>query len=583
MATALRQYIVKNLGDLRTILHRTAPEPNVSLGQILRRARLIDESQLKTALARQEVERGKHLGRILVELKLVNQDQVNFALAQKFGIPVVKLEDVEITPEVLARVPADLAIQYNLLPLGQIDSRLIVATENPMETKGVEALGFHTNLKVEPVMSSARDITLALSKYYSKFDEHEAMEDIRLGVVSDGPTDAETRHLIEHSANRKPIVRLLNAIVVQAVVRNASDIHIRPLTEHVALYYRIDGQLQLTRSLHKSLLASLVSRIKIIGRMNIAERRLPQDGQARLVRKDKVIDLRFSVLPTVHGESVVIRLLNRETGMKPLARLGFCVEQQHRVRRMISRPHGLILVTGPTGSGKTTTLYALLNEIKRRDVHILSVEDPVEYDMDGVEQVQVAGVKGYTFAAALRHFLRHDPDVIMVGEIRDEETARVANRAALTGHLVFSTLHTNDTVSSVTRLLDMGIEPYLLGATLVGVLAQRLVRVICPRCREVAPETASVRHRFGFGDGQVFYRGRGCTACHNTGYRGRTMICELLEVSPAIADLVTHGRPAGELREAALKEGMQTLLQAGLAAAGRGITSVDEAFSVCSQ
>lgn len=576
----MRQYVVRNLGDLREIVHRTTPQPNICLGQILQRAHLIDDQQLGTALALQHRDSGKHLGRILVELKLVNQDQVNIALAQKFGIPVVKLEDIEITPEVLARVPADLAIQYNLLPLGQIDGRLVVATENPMDTKGIEALGFHTNLKVEPVMASAREITLALSKYYSRFDEHEAMEDIRLGVVSDGAAAGEAGHLIEQSATRKPIVRLLNAIVLQAVMRNASDIHIRPQTDDVVLYYRIDGKLLLTRALHKSLLPSLVSRIKVIGHMNIAERRLPQDGTARLVRKNKVIDLRMSVLPTVHGESVVIRLLNRDTGMRPLGRLGFSPAQQVQVRRMIRRTHGLVLVTGPTGSGKTTTLYALINEVKKRNLHILSVEDPVEYDMDDVEQVQVANVKGCTFASALRHFLRHDPDVIMVGEIRDEETARIANRAALTGHLVLSSLHTNDTVSSVTRLLDMGIEPYLLGTTLIGVVAQRLVRVICPRCRERADVNETTRRRLGLNGQQVFYRGAGCTVCHNTGYRGRTMICELLEVSPALAHLISRGRPARDLREAALKVGMATLSRGGLDLAARGITSLEEIFSV---
>ena len=313
----MRQHIVRNLGDLRAVIRRTAPQPNTCLGEILQRARVIDTQQLQVALAHQHRDSGKHLGRILVELKLVNEEQVNVALAQKFGIPVVKLEDIEITPEVLARVPADLAIQYNLLPLGQIDGRLVVATENPMDTKGIEVLGFLTNLKVETVMSSAREITLALSKYYSKFDEHEAMEDVRLGVVSDGMPAGESGHLIEQSAKRKPIVRLLNAIVLQAVVRNASDIHIRPQIAGVALYYRIDGKLLLSRTLHKSLLPSLVSRIKIIGHMNIAEHRLPQDGNARLVRRNKVIDLRFSVLPTVYGESVVIRLLNREGPWTP--------------------------------------------------------------------------------------------------------------------------------------------------------------------------------------------------------------------------------------------------------------------------
>ena len=360
---------------------------------------------------------------------------------------------------------------------------------------------------------------------------------------------------------------------------NASDINIRPGRDAVAVYYRVDGCLQRVRTLHKSLLAALVSRVKIIGQMNIAERRLPQDGHARLVRGSAVIDLRLSVLPTVHGESVVIRLLNKEVGLKPLADLGMSAAHQETLRTMVHKPHGLVLVTGPTGAGKTTTLYALLNEVKRRNPHVLSIEDPVEYDMEDVEQVQVANVKGYTFATALRHLLRHDPDVIMIGEIRDEETARIANRAALTGHLVLSSMHTNDTVASVTRLLDMGVEPYLLCSTLAGVLAQRLVRVNCARCKAAEEVDASMKGMLGLEEGQVFYRGRGCPACRNSGYRGRTLLYELLEVTPAIARLINGRRPAHELRDEAEKQGMTPLLENGLALARRGITSLAEVFN----
>ena len=298
----------------------------------------------------------------------------------------------------------------------------------------------------------------------------------------------------------------------------ASDINIRPEKFRVNVYYRVDGRLQFIRSLHKSLLPAVVSRIKITGQMNIAERRLPQDGHARMVHQGRSIDLRISIIPTIMGESVVVRVLDKGAGLRPMEELGIPPHDMEVFRQLIQRSYGMFLVTGPTGSGKSTTLYAVLDAVKARgNPHILTVEDPVEYDMEGIEQVQVAQMTGFTFAEALRHFLRHDPDVVMVGEIRDLETARIANKAALTGHLVFSTLHTNDAASSVTRLLDMGIEPYLVSAVLLGVLAQRLVRVVCPECKEEAAVDELVRRTLGVGNDEVFYSGHGCANCNGTG------------------------------------------------------------------
>jgi len=419
-----------------------------------------------------------------------------------------------------------------------------------------------------------------LQKFYSKLEESEAIEDLQLDPVGSSPDNSDSLYAMEQEAQRKPIVRLVNAILIQGVTKGASDIHIRPEKDRVNVYYRIDGRLHYSRTMSRSLLPALVSRIKITAQMDISERRLPQDGHARLAWGSKSIDLRISVVPTVKGESVVIRILDKDAGMRPLDSLGLQEREYTLIKRLMVRPHGLFLVTGPTGSGKSTTLYAILNEVKKRDVHLLTVEDPVEYDMDGVEQVQISVVKGYTFAQALRQFLRHDPDVIMVGEIRDEETAHIANKAALTGHLVFSTLHTNDAASTVTRLVDMGLESYLLSSTLLGVMAQRLVRVNCPKC--LAPEEVEpyIRHSLNLQPDEVFYRGTGCDACNQTGYRGRMTVCELLVVTPEIAQLINEGGTTQQIQQAAMASGMSKLGDNALTLARTGKTSLEEVFAV---
>ncbi|MCW8928131.1 MAG: GspE/PulE family protein, partial [Gammaproteobacteria bacterium] len=379
---------------------------------------------------------------------------------------------------------------------------------------------------------------------------------------------------------KKPIVRLVNALITQGIQHHASDIHIRPGKERVTIYYRIDGKLRFSRSLSRALLPAIVSRIKITGRMDIAERRLPQDGHSRVLTEGNTVDLRISIMPTINGESVVIRILDKRIGLKPLDDLGLGLEETKKIRQLIGRSYGMLLVTGPTGSGKSTTLYAVLEAIRERNPHIITVEDPVEYDMEGIEQIQIASGMGYTFAEALRHILRHDPDVIMVGEIRDLETARIANKAALTGHLMLSTLHTNDAASTVTRLIDMGVEPYLLSSTLLGVMAQRLVRLNCPLCLTEEPVNDEARELLGLTENETFYYGKGCTSCNNTGYHGRSMVCELLVISPRLSSLINRGANSQEIKQAALQEGMKSLTLNALELARQKRTSIEEVLSV---
>ncbi len=580
----LQGFPLRSSADLHQLLGRGAPPQAPSdrrLGELLVEEGLLSPQQLEAALALQRRQRRRHLGQILVEQGWVSQEAVALCLARKLGIPTVRLTGFEMPSHLLSLVPADLAVQYSLVPLGEVGGKLVVAMDNPFNREAVEALRFSTRQPVEVVMASTRDIQHLLQKFYSKLEEDEAMEALQLDPVGT-PVEQESLHLMEQEAQRKPIVRLLNAILVQGVSRGASDINIRPERDRVNVYYRIDGKLHFARALHKSLLPALVSRVKITAQMDIAERRLPQDGHARLVWGRKSVDLRISVVPTVKGESVVIRVLDREAGLRPLDRLGLREEELAEIRRLMAKPHGLFLVTGPTGSGKSTTLYALLNELRRRDPHILTVEDPVEYDMEGIEQVQISPAKGLGFAQVLRHFLRHDPDVIMVGEIRDEETAEIANKAALTGHLVLSTLHTNDAVSTVSRLLDMGIEPYLLASTLLGVMAQRLVRLNCVHCLEREEVDPAIRRELGLGPEEAFYRGRGCELCGKIGYQGRTTVCELLTVGPELSQLIAEGAPKHRLLEAAREQGMVSLAENAVALARSGRTSVEEIYSVLS-
>jgi type IV pilus assembly protein PilB len=586
----MRTYTLKGVKDLRALLQVHKRMSDMRLGEVLLEERLISVEQLEEALvAQKELRTGsRHLGQILVETGLVTPDQLNIALAKKLAIPYVRIESFEVDLRLLSIIPSDVALQYKVLPLAEIDKTLVVAMVNPLDHSVVDALRFSTKMSIESVMASRDELDAAMVRYYSRSEESESfdsLEDLDMDldpVVEAAPKGEAAIHAIEQEAQKKPIVRLLNAILLQAVNNGASDINIRPEKDRVNVYYRVDGKMQFVRTLSRALLPALVSRIKITGQMDISERRLPQDGKARMMRHGQQVDLRISVVPTVKGESVVIRVLNKATSVRQIDALGLNARDLENVQRLISRPNGIFLVTGPTGSGKSTSLYALLNDVKRRNPHILTIEDPVEYDMDGVEQVQILQAKGFGFAQALRQFLRHDPDVIMVGEIRDEETAQIANKAALTGHLVFSTLHTNDAPSTVMRLIDMGIEPYLLGTTLLGVMAQRLIRLNCPHCVTDEQVEPHVRRILELSDDEKFRRGAGCYECNYSGYKGRTTVVELLVVSSEIADLIVKGRPSQEIEQLSIQQGMRTLVKNALEVARDGRTSLEEVYALSS-
>jgi len=555
------------------------------LGQILLAESLINRGQLEQALViqnQQQQQRSSHqrLGELLIQQRLVSRQHVNTLLARKFGIPCVRLEQYQIPVEVVSRVPAHLVLQYQLVPVALVGQRLLVASETPWDNEGMELLRFHTGLQLEWLMASSEDVSATLGRYFSQCDEDEALQDSGLQRAQvPGATDLQS---LEQQANKRPIVRLLNTLILQGLERRTSDIHIRPTEQVIEVYFRLDGRMQRMRTLAKPLLAPLVSRAKILARLNIAERRLPQDGHARFQRGQHQTDLRLSVIPTIHGESVVIRLLDPLTGVKQLADLGLPEDQLQALQVLASQRSGLILVVGPTGAGKSTTLYALLDRIRRDGRHILSVEDPVEYQVEGVEQVQVNERKGMLFSNVLRHFLRHDPDVIMVGEIRDQSTAELAVRAAMTGHLVLSTLHTRDAPATVMRLLNMGVEPYLLGSTLLAVMAQGLIRVNCRHCRVEETIDTAVLQRLGLkqGGSMTFVKGRGCRQCHHSGYNGRRVIAELMGVDEAMALLINRHAPLPLLRQHALARGMKPMLQQAWTLVRDGHSTIEEMMNL---
>ena len=578
-----KQIPINDTEDLARTLRESVAHADSLLGDILLASGEITPEQLQESLDAQKIsEPPKHLGELLVDLGFTSQEQVNIALADKLGVPYVSLEDFEVGQFPVSLIPPDIALQYNILPLAVIGDLLVIAMENPFDWDALEIVRFNVKKNIEPVLSPARDITRALNKFYSDFSEDNLLEEMESSpdfpVSSDGVDTSP--HLVVQEANKAPIVRLLDAIISQGILRKASDINIRPEKVRVNVFYRIDGKMQFVRTFHKSLLLPLMSRIKIMGHMDIAERRLPQDGHARVFRHNRPVDLRLSVIPTVVGESAVLRILDKEVGLKPIDSIGLMPKELESLSSMITQTTGMLLVVGPTGSGKSTTLYAILNEIRKNNPHVITVEDPVEYHIEGLEQIQTASSRGYTFAEALRHILRHDPDVIMVGEIRDGETVQIANKAALTGHLVLSTLHTNDAPSTITRLTDMGVEPYLLSSTLLGVLSQRLVRLNCSRCVEEVSDDAELRKSLEIKNSGVFFRGKGCAACDFTGYHGRHAVCELLVITPEIRQLINESATAQSIRKLAIKQGMVPIFESALKLAREARISLEEVYSV---
>jgi type IV pilus assembly protein PilB len=550
------------------------------LGEVLIEEGLIRYEQLEEALAEQQ-RTGRALGRVLIDLGMLEEQDLVSALAKQIGLPFVDLGEYPVDPAAAALISDALAKRYSALPIGYEDSKLVVAMSDPANVFALDDIRTITGLEIKPVVATRADIVEAIARFH-KLDQ--SVEDI-VGAAAEENAEAEdlakTRELVEDA----PIVKLVNLLITQAVQERASDIHIEPAEKDVRIRYRIDGVLHEVMRSPKSIQSGVISRLKIMADINIAERRIPQDGRVGLVVGGKAIDLRVATLPTVYGEKVVIRILDKSSVLLNLQDLGFSENNFTRYESSFRKPYGMILVTGPTGSGKSTTLYATLNIINTPERNIITVEDPVEYRLAGVNQIQINPKAGLTFASALRSILRSDPDVVLIGEIRDRETAQIAVEAALTGHLVLSTLHTNDAPSAISRLLEMGIEPFLVSSAIDGILAQRLLRVLCDRCKELYAPTEDALREAGvplLPDGTLpkLYRSVGCSHCSKTGYRGRMAAHEVMLKSEEIERLTSERRSAEEIGRIAYQQGMRTLREDGIDKVIQGVTSIEEIMRV---
>ena len=562
-------------------LNSLSPPP-LRLGEILVQARVVTDELLQEALARAGEER-QRLGEALVAMGAASADDVLKAVAAQQELPYLSAEELPSTPPALKELSPKYLRQYVACPIAVEGTTVTVATADPTNPLLLDDLEQTLSLAIKLCVAPGPAILEAIERAYGA---NTALQKIVEGMGSGADRHAEPEDDVDHLrdlAFEAPVVRLVNLLIEEALAADASDIHIEPFEDSLRVRYRIDGLLYDQEAPPRRLQAALTSRIKIMAELNIAERRLPQDGRIRVTGMGgRRVDIRVSTVPTIHGESIVMRLLDRSSVFLPFDRLGFSSPTARAFEMLIRQPHGILLVTGPTGSGKTTTLYAALDKINRADLKIITVEDPVEYQLKGVNQIPVRPKIGLSFAAGLRHIVRQDPDVIMVGEIRDLETAEIAIQSALTGHLVFSTLHTNDAPGAVTRLQDMGCEPYLLSSVLTGVLAQRLVRRICQACR--APDHPDPAELLALGitdaTGLELFRGKGCDECRGTGYRGRTGIYELFKISEEARSLIVQKVPGGEIRRHAVGHGMITLREDAWAKACAGLTTVAEILRV---
>lgn len=551
----------------------------IRIGDVLVAAGAITEEQLQEGLAKQK-ETGRKLGNALVDLGFISNDMLITVLTTQLGIDYIELKGAKIEDKVIHMVPESMVTKYQAIPI-EVDpdnpNILKVAMADPMDIMAMDDIGLVTNLQVEPMLASEEGIKNAIDKYYGSAQAMEAAEAYRQEQQSalGGDDEDGSNDEIDNS----PIVLLVKQIIEGGVRQRASDIHIEALENSVRVRYRIDGALKQVMSYDLSILAGITARIKIIGGMDIAEKRKPQDGRITIMVDRREFDVRVSILPTVFGEKTVMRLTSKDGLTKPKSALGFDAEQEKVFDNILSNPHGIILVTGPTGSGKSTTLYTSLSELNTEDVNIITVEDPVEANINGINQVQVNNKADMTFAAALRSILRQDPDIIMIGEIRDGETAGIAVQAAITGHLVVSTLHTNSAASTITRLIDMGIESYIAGDAVVGVIAQRLVRRLCTTCKQ--PRLVEDEERVQLGipadeEDVIIYEPQGCPLCNDTGYAGRIGVYEMMPVSRELQAVIASGATADVIEKQALKEGMLTLKMGAAKHVLDGITSIAE-------
>jgi len=547
----------------------------------------ITEEQLAKALQIQKDSK-ENLGNILVRTGAVpNDEELAEFTGRQLNIGALRLSDVELNPDVVKMIPLDIARKFNVIAVSKLGKTLIVAISDPNNIYVLDAIKFITRHSVQPVISPEKAIQKAIDTYYqdtSGIDQIlEGLKDGDLELI-DESDDVPTEQDIRSQVQDKPLVKLVDSIIAEAIRKGCSDIHIETYEKRIRVRYRLDGNLQETAPIPFKYRAAIVSRVKIMADLDISERRLPQDGRIKVKFGDKAVDLRVSVLPTIFGEKVVMRILDPGSVNVNLTRLGFNQSSLKKFESAIQLPYGMILVTGPTGSGKTTTLYSALKQINHPDINIMTAEDPVEFNFDGINQVAVKSEIGLTFAASLRSFLRQDPDVVMVGEIRDGETADIAVRAALTGHLVFSTLHTNDAPSTVDRLIDMEIPNYLVASCVKLVMAQRMVRKLCPNCKHEVKVPKETLLTLGIPEEDIpnvkVFEGRGCSECNDTGYSGRTGIFEVMPISPEIERLIVTRASNADLRKQAIEEGMLTLRMAALDKLKAGVTSVEEVLAV---
>jgi len=560
------------------------------IGQIMVDLGFISDRQLGVLLEEQQQRRGELLGQVALSMGMISEEQLTQALAEQMGLQVVNLSEVVVPPEVLAHITEPMAQLYRIIPVSFRDNTLTVAMCDPQKLSVIDELRSFLGYDVRAVVAAEKDLLRALERYYAgggesveqliaDMETDQELAAAAAALQKDGPIDLTA---VEALADTAPVRKLLNMVLLLAIKDHASDLHFEPFEGEFKIRIRADGVLYEMVPPPRHLAVAITTRIKVMANLDIAERRLPQDGRIRLTVGGHPVDLRVSVLPTMFGESIVLRILDRSVVMLDLDVVGMDASTLVAFRRIIQRPNGIVLVTGPTGSGKTTTLYGALNELNSIEDKLITTEDPVEYEIDGIVQLPVDPAIGNTFAHYLRSILRHDPDIILVGEIRDLETAEIAVQASLTGHLVFSTLHTNDAPSAITRLRDMGIPPFLITATLEAVLAQRLVRKICQECREeTVPGTENLADLDLTPEdviGKKFYRGRGCTACNNTGFRGRIGLFELMPMNDVIRDLIHRGVSSEKIRDAALRSGMRPLRQTALDKVFDGVTTIDEAI-----
>ena len=565
------------------------------LGELLLKENLINSDQLKQALEHQKSTGGR-LGNSLVKLGFLSDDEVTAVLSRQYGVPSINLGYFEVDPSVTKLIPMETALKYQILPLSRVGSSLTVAMVDPTNVFAMDDIKFMTGFNIEPVVASESAINEAIKKHYGSVEDVERKKEIEeiVSFIDEGGAesveledqDESSLNLaaLEKAAEEAPVIKLVNYILTDAVKRGASDIHMEPYEKEYRVRYRIDGMLQTIMNPPNKLRDAIISRVKIMSKLDISEKRLPQDGRIMIKMmhngKKKQLDFRVSVLPTLHGEKVVMRLLDKENLRLDMTKLGFEQESLNKFQKAIFKPYGMVLVTGPTGSGKTNTLYSSIAQLNKADTNIVTAEDPVEFQLPGINQVQMKEQIGLNFAAALRSFLRQDPNIILVGEIRDFETAEIAIKAALTGHLVLSTLHTNDAPATISRLMNMGIEPFLVATSVHLICAQRLARRVCADCKTVDEVSPQVLIDAGYTPEEAkkvkVYKGAGCSTCGNKGYKGRVGLYEVLEITDELRELILVGASALELKRKAIDQGMISLRRSGLIKAMSGQTTLEE-------